>query len=124
MGKILIVDDSAVVREGIKDFLGKNGLDTETAVDGVDALNKLREDQSVKLVITDVNMPNMDGLTLAEKIRSELNNQTVKIIVLTTENSPALKQRGKAAGVSGWIVKPFNGQHALGPIKKMVQSWK
>ena len=122
MGKILVVDDSAVVREGIKDFLGKNGLNTETAVDGVDALNKLRGDNSVKLVITDVNMPNMDGLTLAEKIRSELNNQSVKIIVLTTENSPALKQRGKAAGVSGWIVKPFNGQHALGPIKKMVES--
>ena len=122
MGKILVVDDSAVVREGIKDFLGKNGLDTDTAVDGVDALNNLRGDSSVKLVITDVNMPNMDGLTLAEKIRSELNNQSVKIIVLTTENSPALKQRGKAAGVSGWIVKPFNGQHALGPIKKMVQS--
>ncbi|MEE2962048.1 MAG: response regulator [Myxococcota bacterium] len=122
MGKILVVDDSAVVREGIKDFLGKNGLNTDTAVDGVDALNKLRGDSSVKLVITDVNMPNMDGLTLAEKIRSELNNQAVKIIVLTTENSPALKQRGKAAGVSGWIVKPFNGQHALGPIKKMVES--
>jgi len=122
MGKILVVDDSAVVREGIKDFLGKNGLNTDTAVDGVDALNKLRSDSSVKLVITDVNMPNMDGLTLAEKIRSELNNQAVKIIVLTTENSPALKQRGKAAGVSGWIVKPFNGQHALGPIKKMVES--
>ena len=119
MAQILVVDDSAVVREGICDFLKSEGLTTNMAVDGMDALSKLKTDREVKLVITDINMPNMDGLTMAEKIRGELNNGAVKILVLTTENSATMKQRGKAAGVSGWIVKPFNGKQAIGAIKKL-----
>ena len=65
-------------------------------------------------------MPNMDGLTMAEKIRSELNNSVVNIIMLTTENSPSMKERGKAAGIKGWIVKPFKGDAVLATFKKMV----
>ncbi|KAB0584777.1 response regulator [Ideonella dechloratans] len=74
----------------------------------------------MKLVICDVNMPNIDGLTMVEKVRKELNNPTVQIIMLTTENAPAMKERGRAAGVKGWIVKPFNGPAAIGSIKKLV----
>ena len=120
MAQILVVDDSATVRNEVSGFLSENGFSVESAIDGKDGLEKLKADSSVKLVITDVNMPNMDGLTMSEKIRSELGNSSVHILVLTTENDPTMKQRGKNAQVKGWIVKPFNGANALGPIKKLV----
>ncbi|KZY69805.1 response regulator, partial [Oleiphilus sp. HI0067] len=82
--------------------------------------DKLQRDSQIKLVISDVNMPNMDGLTMAEKVRSDLNNQGVNIIMLTTESDPRMKARGKAAGVKGWIVKPFKGDNVVGSIKKLV----
>ncbi|TXG94420.1 MAG: response regulator [Rhodocyclaceae bacterium] len=120
MAQILVVDDSAAIRNEVASFLKSNGFNVESAVDGKDGLNKLRADSAIKLVISDVNMPNMDGLTMAEKIRSELGNHSVNIIMLTTENDPNMKNRGKAAGVKGWIVKPFNGSNALGAIQKLV----
>ncbi|HLA33614.1 MAG TPA: response regulator [Rhodocyclaceae bacterium] len=119
MAQILIVDDSSTVRNEVCDFLKKNGLDVADAVDGKDGLNKLKADPRIKLVVSDVNMPNMDGLTMAEKIRSELNNSTVNIIMLTTESSASMKERGKAAGVKGWIVKPFKGESVLATFKKL-----
>ena len=85
-----------------------------------DLLAKIKADGELKLVISDVNMPNMDGLTMAEKVRSDLKNAAVNIIMLTTENSPAMKDRGKAAGIKGWIVKPFNGDAIVGAIGKLV----
>ncbi len=119
MAAILVVDDSATVRNEVGGFLKAEGLDVETAVDGKDGLEKVKKG-GVKLIISDVNMPNMDGLTMVEKIRSELGNTSVNIIMLTTESDPRMKERGKAAGVKGWIVKPFNGAAVLGGIKKMV----
>ncbi|WP_050478923.1 response regulator [Herbaspirillum rhizosphaerae] len=120
MAQILVVDDSSTVRAEVGDFLKKNGLDVALAVDGRDGLTKLKGDPSIKLVVSDVNMPNMDGLTMAEKIRSELGNASVNIIMLTTENSPIMKERGKAAGIKGWIVKPFKGDAVLATFKKLV----
>lgn len=120
MAQILVVDDSAAIRNEVESFLKSNNFSVSTAVDGADGLNKLRSDKEVKLVISDVNMPNMDGLTMVEKIRGELGNSAVHIIMLTTENDPNMKNRGKAAGVKGWIVKPFNGAAALGAISKLV----
>jgi len=70
-------------------------------------------------VVSDVNMPNMDGLTMAEKIRTELGNTGVRIVMLTTEDNPQLRARGKAIGVTGWIVKPFRGEAVLGPFRKL-----
>ena len=99
--------------------LKKNGLDVITAVDGRDGLVKMKGDPSVKLIVSDVNMPNMDGQTMAEKIRSELGNANVNIVMLTTENSPIMKERGKAAGIKGWIVKPFKGDAVLATFKKL-----
>ncbi len=119
MAQILVVDDSSTVRVEVSDFLKKNGLVVETAVDGRDGLTKLKGDPNIKLVVSDVNMPNMDGLTMAEKIRGELNNAAVNIIMLTTENSPLMKERGKAAGIKGWIVKPFKGDAVLATFKKL-----
>jgi two-component system chemotaxis response regulator CheY len=119
MAQILVVDDSSTVRNEVGDFLRKNGLDVDLAVDGRDGLARLKADSRIKLVVCDVNMPNMDGLTMAEKVRSELNNATVNIIMLTTENSPIMKERGKAAGIKGWIVKPFKGDAVLATFKKL-----
>ncbi|CAM8645110.1 CheY FOG, CheY-like receiver [Comamonadaceae bacterium] len=120
MAQILVVDDSSTVRNEVGDFLKKNGLDVAYAVDGRDGLTKLKADPAIKLIVCDVNMPNMDGLTMAEKVRGELGNAAVNIVMLTTENSPAMKERGKAAGIKGWIVKPFNGDAVLGSFKKLV----
>jgi len=120
MAQVLVVDDSGTVRNEVCEFLKSNGLTVTPAVDGKDGLDKLRADPSVKLVVSDVNMPNMDGLTMVEKIRTELKNTSVNVIMLTTENSPAMKERGKAAGIKGWIVKPFNGPAVIASIKKLV----
>lgn len=120
MAQILVVDDSSTVRNEVGDFLKKNGLSVTLAVDGQDGLAKLKADSSIKLVVSDVNMPNMDGLTMAERIRGELQNSTVNIIMLTTESSPTMKERGKAAGIKGWIVKPFKGDAVLATFKKLV----
>jgi len=119
MAKILLVDDSNTVRDEVGGFLTKNGLEIITAVDGKDGLNKLKADPGIKLIVSDVNMPNMDGLTMVEKIRSELGNSTVNVIMLTTESNPSMKERGKAAGVKGWIVKPFKGESVLETFKKL-----
>ncbi len=122
MANILVVDDSSTVRDEVAGFLKRNGLDVATAVDGKDGLAKLLADPKIKLVVSDVNMPNMDGLTMAEKIRGQLNNKTVNIVMLTTENSPIMKERGKAAGIKGWIVKPFKGDAVLATFKKLVEA--
>jgi two-component system chemotaxis response regulator CheY len=119
MAKILVVDDSRTVRDEVAGFLKGHGLDVTTAVDGEDGLAKLKADSGIRLVVSDVNMPNMDGLTMAEKIRGELKNSTVNLIMLTTESSPSMKERGKAAGIKGWIVKPFNGSAVLETFKKL-----
>lgn len=119
MSKILVVDDSSTVRDEVAGFLKKHGLAVDTAVDGKDGLAKIKANPGVKLVISDVNMPNMDGLTMVEKVRGELGNKTVNVVMLTTESSPAMKDRGKAAGVKGWIVKPFKGDAVLETFKKL-----
>jgi two-component system chemotaxis response regulator CheY len=120
VAKILVVDDSSTVRNDVAGFLKNNGLDVATAVDGKDGLVKVKADPGLKLVICDVNMPNMDGLTMVEKIRGELKNTSVSVIMLTTESSPSMKERGKVAGIKGWIVKPFNGPAVLESLKKLV----
>ena len=96
MAQVLVVDDSSTVRNEVVGFLTANGLTVTSAVDGKDGLEKIKADPSIKLAMCDVNMPNMDGLTMAEKIRSDLKNDAVNIIMLTTENNPAMKVRGKA----------------------------
>lgn len=120
MAQILVVDDSSTVRNEVGDYLKNNGLNVAFAVDGLDGLAKLKADPAIKLVVCDVNMPNMDGLTMAERVRSDLNNLAVNIIMLTTENSPMMKERGKAAGIKGWIVKPFKGDAVIATFKKLI----
>ena len=115
---IMVVDDSISIRQVVGIALKQAGYDVIEGVDGKDALAKLTG-QKVSLIISDVNMPNMDGLTMVEKVRGELGNKTVNVIMLTTESSPAMKDRGKAAGVKGWIVKPFKGDAVLETFRKL-----
>ncbi|MCV2361564.1 response regulator [Paucibacter sp. TC2R-5] len=119
MANVLVVDDSSTMREIVSSFLSKNGFEVAVATDGRDGLAQLRSDPDIKLVVSDFNMPHMDGLTMAEKIRTELGNQAVRIVMLTTEDNPQMRARGKAIGVTGWIVKPFRGDAVLGPFKKL-----
>ncbi|WP_428504607.1 response regulator [Roseateles sp.] len=118
MANVLVVDDSATMREIVAGFLNQNGFQVAVASDGRDGLLQLRSDPGIKLIVSDVNMPNMDGLTMADKIRKELGNKDVRIIMLTTEDNPAMRARGKEVGVTGWIVKPFRGDAVLAPFKK------
>jgi two-component system chemotaxis response regulator CheY len=119
MAHVLVVDDSSTMREIVTSFLSKNGFEVVTATDGRDGLLQLNKDPGIKLVLSDINMPNMDGLTMAEKIRTELGNKDVRIVMLSTEDNPTMRARGKSIGVTGWIVKPFKGDAVLGPFRKM-----
>ncbi|OGB28804.1 MAG: two-component system response regulator [Burkholderiales bacterium RIFCSPLOWO2_12_FULL_61_40] len=119
MAHVLVVDDSSTMREIVTSFLSKNGFEVAVATDGRDGLEQLRSDPSIKLVVSDVNMPNMDGLTMAEKIRTDQGNKGVHIVMLTTEDNPVMRERGRAIGVTGWIVKPFRGEAVLGPFRKL-----
>ncbi len=119
MAEILVVDDSSSVRSEVSEYLITHGIDVITAVDGEDGLAKVQANPALKLVMCDINMPIMDGLTMVEHVR-ELGNQ-VQFVMLTTEDSADIKLRGKKLGVKGWIVKPFNGASIIGAIKKMIE---
>lgn len=107
MAKLMIVDDSTMLRDMLNYALKEGGYnDVTEAVDGVDGLEKAKR-TSFDLIITDVNMPNMDGLTLISELRKLNEYQTKPILVLTTERSDEMKAKGKAVKATGWIVKPF-----------------
>ena len=119
MATILAVDDSASMRQMVSFTLKGAGYDVVEAVDGVDALNKAKQ-QAVNLVITDINMPNMDGITLIAELRKLPSYKFTPLLMLTTESAPEKKQAGKAAGATGWIVKPFNPDQLLATVKKVI----
>jgi two-component system chemotaxis response regulator CheY len=107
MAKLLIVDDSTMLRDMLNYALNEGGYnDIVEGVDGVDGLAKAKAN-NFDLIITDVNMPNMDGLTLIGELRKLPQYAKKPILVLTTERSDEMKAKGKAAGATGWIVKPF-----------------
>ena len=105
--KLLIVDDSTMLRDMLSYALNEGGYnDVVEAVDGIDGLEKANSTQ-YDLIITDINMPNMDGLTFVGELRKLSQYSKTPILVLTTERSDEMKTKGKAAGATGWIVKPF-----------------
>jgi two-component system, chemotaxis family, chemotaxis protein CheY len=115
---ILTVDDSASVRQMVKFTLSDAGYSVIEAVDGKDALTKITA--SVNLVITDLNMPNLDGIGLIRSLRANPDCKGLPIIMLTTESQDSIKQEGKAAGATGWIVKPFTPQQILAVVKRLL----
>lgn len=116
---ILTVDDSASIRQMVTFTLKNEGYDVVEAVDGVDALAKLDE-KPADMVLTDLNMPNMDGIELIKKVRANPNFKFIPIVFLTTESQAEKKQEGKQAGATGWIVKPFKPDQLVGVIKKVL----
>lgn len=116
---ILVVDDSVSIRQSIRFILEQSGYAVFEAADGVEGLKQLAA-QKVNLVITDVNMPNMDGLTMMKKIRETDGIKFIPILVLTTESQGSVVEEGKKAGATGWIVKPFNNEKLIETIKKII----
>ena len=119
MAKILAVDDSASMRQMVTFTLKGAGHEVIEAADGQEALQKAKEGQ-VDLVLTDVNMPNMDGITLIRELRSLETYKFTPILTLTTESGGEKKQEGKTAGATGWIVKPFSPDQLLATIKRVL----
>ena len=119
MATILAVDDSASIRQMVSFTIKGAGYDVVEANDGVDALSKAKS-QKFDLVITDVNMPNMDGISLIKELRALANYKFTPLLMLTTESGAEKKTEGKSAGATGWIVKPFNPDQLLNTIKKVL----
>jgi two-component system, chemotaxis family, chemotaxis protein CheY len=116
---ILIVDDSTSIRQMLGFTLRAAGYEVDEAVDGRDGLGKAQR-KSYQLVFTDQNMPNMDGISLIKSLRGLPNYRSTPILMLTTESSDAMKQQGKAAGATGWLVKPFDPPKLLEVTKKVL----
>lgn len=119
MASILAVDDSPSMRQMVSFTLKEAGYDVIEAEDGVDALAKAKR-STVQLVLTDVNMPKMDGIELIRELRELPSYKGVPILMLTTESGTDKKLEGKAAGATGWIVKPFDPEKLLATIAKVM----
>ena len=116
---ILTVDDSSTMRQMITFTLKGAGFDILEAGDGVEAL-EVAKGKKLSLVITDVNMPRMDGITLVQRLRAMPEFKFTPILVLTTESDTSMKLRGKEAGATGWIVKPFSPEKLLDVVNKVI----
>jgi two-component system chemotaxis response regulator CheY len=110
--RILTVDDSKTMRQMVSSTLRKAGFDVNEAEDGKKALTVLSAGR-FDLIITDLNMPNMDGITLIKNVRAGSQHRAVPILILTTESDGAKKADGKAAGATGWLVKPFSPEKLI-----------
>ncbi len=119
MAAILAVDDSSSLRQMVAFTLKNSGFEVIEAIDGQDAIEKLG-DRTVDLVLTDQNMPRMDGLSLVRHLRSLPQYQKIPILILTTESSDEMKQAGRAAGATGWLVKPFDPRKLVEVIHKVL----
>ncbi len=119
MARILAVDDSPSMRQIVSTALAGAGHEVAQAADGVEAL-EIAGRAKFDLVITDVNMPNMDGITLVRELRNLANYKLVPLLLLTTEATRERKQEGRAAGATGWLVKPFNSDMLIATIAKVL----
>ncbi len=116
---IMIVDDSATLRQVVSIALKGAGYDTIEACDGKDALAKLSRVSKVNLIISDVNMPNMDGITFLKEVKKMPNFKFTPVIMLTTESQDGKKAEGQAAGAKAWVVKPFQPPTMLAAVAKL-----
>jgi two-component system chemotaxis response regulator CheY len=116
---ILAVDDSPSIRNMVAFTLKSAGYDVVEAVDGQDGLDKAKA-KKVSLILTDQNMPRMDGLTLVKNLRAMPDYKSAPILILTTESSDDMKAKGRAAGATGWLVKPFDPPKLLEVVKKVI----
>ncbi len=118
---IMTVDDSTTVRQMVSFTLSDAGYQIVEACDGKDALSKLGDSATIDMLITDLNMPNLDGIELIKNVRTQPRHKFVPILMLTTESQETKKQQGKAAGASGWIVKPFGATQLVDVVRKLLK---
>jgi len=116
---IMVVDDSLSIRQVVSIALKQAGYDVIEGVDGVDALSKLTG-QKVNLIISDVNMPNMDGITFVKELKTRAAYKFTPVLMLTTESQEDKKAQGQAAGARAWMVKPFKPDTLLAAVQKLV----
>lgn len=116
---IMVVDDSASLRQVVNIALKGAGYDVIEAADGQIALNKL-DAQKVNLIVCDVNMPNMDGISFVRELKQKASHKFTPVIMLTTESQEEKKREGQAAGAKAWVVKPFRPEVLLGAVQKLV----
>jgi two-component system chemotaxis response regulator CheY len=119
MSRILAVDDSRSMREMVAFTLASAGFKVEQAEDGAIALGLARKEK-FGLLLVDVNMPNMDGIALIKALRAEADYRFTPMLMLTTEAAVDRKQEGKAAGATGWIVKPFNPEQLVATVQRVL----
>jgi two-component system chemotaxis response regulator CheY len=117
--KVLIVDDSKTIRQQVSFTLSKGGFTVVEAEDGQDGIAKLGANGDVAMIISDVNMPNMNGIEMVEAIKATGKHTGVPIVMLTTEGSAELIERAKAAGAKGWLVKPFKPDQLIAAVQKL-----
>lgn len=120
MTRILIVDDAEKIRTDLCQQLSENGFDVVAAANGEEALSLLDNDTQIKVIITDVHMPVMDGITMIEKIRQQPSNTRIKIIVSTTQSNAEYRERCKPLKLSGWALKPLQLTAILPVLKKLL----
>jgi len=120
MKKVLVVDDSPTIRQQIGRALGDAGFDVIEATDGVDGIDKIDSDKGIGIVILDINMPRMNGLEMLEKVKQQDANESLPVIMLTSEGQKSLIERAKRAGAKGWIVKPFKTELLVGAVRKLM----
>lgn len=118
MARILAVDDSRAIRDMVSTILVADGHEVVTADDGVDALEKARE-EVFEIVLSDVNMPNMSGISLISKLRRLPGYEYIPIVMVTTENADYRKNKAKSLGATGWLVKPFTPERLLNAVNKL-----
>lgn len=119
MASILTADDTATMRQMISFTLGSVGHEVVQATDGAEAL-EIARGRKFDLIIADVNMPNMDGISLVKSLRTLQDYKFTPILILTTESQDQKRQEGRSAGATGWIVKPFNPEQLLTVVKKVL----
>jgi len=118
--RILAVDDSASVRQMQRFVLSGAGYDVIDAIDGRDGLAQLEKSGAVNLILTDLNMPNLDGVGFIKAVRASNAHRLTPIVVISTESQQEKKQAARAAGATGWIVKPFTPEQLLAVVKKVI----
>ena len=119
---VLVVDDSSTVRQQVATALKPAGFVILEAADGQEGLAAVDSNRDIAMVVCDVNMPNMNGLEMVEKVKSNPENKALPILMLTTEGQPSMIKRAKAAGASGWIVKPFDASQLVQTAKHLTKS--
>ena len=121
MAMVMIVDDSETLRIAVKRALESNNIKVIEADNGVKGLEQWQSHQGqIQLVITDYNMPEMDGITMVRKLREKADGKDVVVFMLTTESSPDLKNLGREVGVKAWVTKPFNEEKLIAAVKKIL----